>query len=60
MYLIPKRGLLIRDPVTKRILAPEGQEINSNPMFWQRRINDGDVTVGKPPKEAPTNKEGAN
>jgi hypothetical protein len=54
MYVIPKSGILIRDPDLKTHIPPEGREVPDS-LFWQRRINDGDVTVGK----APTSKSSA-
>lgn len=48
MYVIPKPGLVIRDPDLKTLVPPEGREV-PDAMYWQRLIMDGDVTVGKAP-----------
>jgi len=48
MYVIPTKGFTVRDPVTKRALPPEGADVPDN-IFWQRRLRDGDVTIGTPP-----------
>lgn len=50
-YLIPKRGLSIRDPHTLAQLPVEGAMTTIN-AYWQRRLQAGDVHEGKPP--APT------
>lgn len=48
MYVIPKSGLVIRDPDLKTLIPPEGREVPDS-LHWQRLIIDGDVTVGKVP-----------
>lgn len=48
MYVIPKSGIVIRDPDLKTLVPAEGREVPDT-QFWQRRIRDGDVTVGKAP-----------
>jgi len=43
-FLVPKEGLLIRDPVSKNILPPEGAVkpwIGPEGRYWRRRVNDG-------------------
>lgn len=47
-YLIPGTGLVIIDPLTKKRLPEEGALISMT-TYWQRRINQGDVTIGTPP-----------
>jgi len=50
--LIPGKGLLVRDPVTKDILPESGEVkplIGSEGRYWRRRINDGSVTIGGQP-----------
>ncbi|MDH4229963.1 MAG: DUF2635 domain-containing protein [Nitrospirota bacterium] len=42
---------LVRDPITMAHLAADGEEKPLD-QHWQRRINDGDVVVCKPPKAA--------
>jgi hypothetical protein len=41
-FLKPKKGLLVRDPVTGRALPAEGAEKPLSP-YWLRRIKDGSV-----------------
>jgi hypothetical protein len=53
MYIIPKSGLTVRDPKTKRALPAAGKEITTNIMYWMRRVRDGDVKISKAPA-APT------
>lgn len=43
-FLIPNDGLKVRDPQTGKPLEKEGEEKEMN-SYWQRRINDGDVTI---------------
>ena len=43
-FLVPKAGLLIRDPVSKNILPAEGAVkpwIGPEGRYWRRRVNDG-------------------
>jgi hypothetical protein len=35
-------GLLVRDPVTKRALPPEGAQVTFS-SYWVRRLDEGDV-----------------
>ena len=49
MYLIPKPGLRVLDPVTFQPLPEEGAE-KPESKYWLRRLNDGDVTEGEAPK----------
>ena len=46
VLLVPKPGLLVRDPITGRALPPEGGEKPLSP-YWRRRIKDGDVSRGR-------------
>lgn len=53
-YLIPRKGVIVRDPDTKVPLPPEGmvKDMTKAPgRYWRRRIKDGDVFVKqeKPP-----------
>lgn len=50
-YLIPKAGLRMRDPQTLQLLPAEGETLQLT-SYWRRRINDGDVSIGKPPRAA--------
>lgn len=49
MHVKPAPGLLVRDPVTKLPMPPEGADIDPNDLTWARRLRDGDVV----PSEAP-------
>jgi hypothetical protein len=47
-YLIPKSGIIVRDPRTKAPLdASGGMKPWTGPegRYWRRRANDGDITV---------------
>ena len=46
VLLVPKPGLLVRDPITMRPLPEGGAEKPLSP-YWRRRIKDGDVTGGR-------------
>jgi len=54
-FLVPLKGLLIRDPMSYEPLPAKGM---LKPMrgkegrYWRRRIRDGSVSVGKPAKSA--------
>jgi hypothetical protein len=60
MYVIPATGLLIPDPLrqgTPDYFVPaDGREVDTNAYasgYWERRLIDGDITVGPPPAPAP-------
>lgn len=42
MFVKPKAGLIVRDPITKRPLLPEGREVPAD-GYWLRRLRSGDV-----------------
>ncbi len=46
LYLKPRAGLTVRDPVTRRLLPPEGARVYPT-TFWRRRIASGDVILVK-------------
>jgi hypothetical protein len=48
MFVIPKEGLTVRDPITKRALPATGREVGES-FYWHRRLRDGDITLGTPP-----------
>ena len=50
MFVKPAEGLTVREPVSRRILPVEGQEVPEN-GFWMRRLRDGDVVEAEPPAE---------
>jgi Protein of unknown function (DUF2635) len=45
MCIKPKPGLIVRDPVTHRPLAVEGEDKPRFDQYWQRRLRDGDVVL---------------
>jgi len=48
-FLIPRPGLIVRDPLSKTPLAELGEWktiIGPAGRYWRRRINCGDVTEG--------------
>ena len=47
MYVIPTKGRKVIDPVMGDSLPSEGREVEAN-QYWLRRVEDGDVTEGKP------------
>lgn len=51
MFIIPIDGKQIPDPVRGGFLPQEGGEVDTNDIYWQRRITDGDVKEAKPPKQ---------
>ncbi len=55
-YLVPAPGRTVRDPKTLEALPAEGRAVEMTP-FWKRRLADGDVTEGKPPKSSAQHKE---
>ena len=47
-FLVPKFNLLVRDPITKAIMLPEGEEkplFGKEGRYWRRRINEGCVEI---------------
>ncbi len=52
MKIKARDGILLRDPVTKNHLPPEGAIVDPGNLFWARRVRDGDaVIVEDEPKE---------
>jgi len=49
-FLIPRKGLLVRDLDTKIPLAEVG-EIKLWSRYWRRRVKCGDCAIGQPPKK---------
>lgn len=46
MFVIPKSGLVVIDPVRRDQLPPEGRNVNDDhPYYWDRHRQDGSVTV---------------
>lgn len=44
MFVRPLPGVLIRDPVSKLLLPPEGRRVAPS-GFWARRLSEGSVEV---------------
>jgi hypothetical protein len=44
IHVIPRGGLVVRDPETAKALPPDGLQVERSP-YWVRRLNDGDVFV---------------
>lgn len=42
MLVKPKPGLVVRDPISKQPLPPEGREVPAE-SYWLRRLRSGDV-----------------
>lgn len=47
MFVIPKPGALVRDPLTRRELPATGREVPES-AFWLRRLRAGDVARATP------------
>jgi len=47
MFVKPTAGRTVPDPNRGDDLPPEGREVEPT-QYWQRRVNDGDVTEGTP------------
>ncbi|OJA82910.1 DUF2635 domain-containing protein [Burkholderia ubonensis] len=45
MIVKPAPGLMVRHPVTKQFLPPEGIEAPDGDIFWTRVAEDGDVVL---------------
>ncbi len=46
----PAAGLRVLDPDTRQPLPAEGAEVPRN-TYWERRLNDGDVTLAAKSKK---------
>lgn len=44
IFVKPKQGLVIRDPMTKYPIASEGMDVPEN-SYWLRRLKSGDVVL---------------
>lgn len=44
MFVKPKDGVSVRDPVKGSPLPAEGAEVPDT-IFWRRRLRDGDVSI---------------
>lgn len=53
-YLVPRPGLLVRDPSNYTPLPINGMFVDWNGnagRFWRRRVKCGDASIGEPKKE---------
>ena len=60
MYIKPKEGLIVRDPMTKAILPEEGMlvpRIGPVGRYYRRCVKTGDCYISKPPKKPKIIKE---
>jgi len=48
MFVKPKNGLSVRDPVKGSPLPADGADVPDT-IFWRRRLRDGDVTTTDKP-----------
>ena len=54
--LKPAEGRLVRDPVTKQPLPPEGKEVEMS-SYWTRRVASGEVVEVQPEKKKSKSEE---
>jgi hypothetical protein len=47
MFVKPKAGVVVRDPVTREPLPASGREVPEND-YWMRRLRDGDIETAAP------------
>lgn len=53
-YLIPKKDLIVRDPISFTPLPENGLLVDWNGnagRFWRRRVKCGDASIGEPKKK---------
>lgn len=43
MYIKPRAGLKVIDPVRKQFMPEEGMDVDDFDLYWARRIRDRDV-----------------
>jgi hypothetical protein len=58
-YLIPREGLIVRNPSTMFPISAAGAELPwTGPLgrHWRRRVKVGDMTIGKPPLKSEAGK----
>lgn len=52
-YLVPREGLMVRDPGSYSPLPKDGMLVDWNGnagRFWRRRVKQGDCSFGEPKK----------
>lgn len=50
VYIVPAKDMVVRDPNTGTPLPAAGALVVWE-TFWQRRLNDGDISIEKEPSE---------
>lgn len=50
IYLIPAKDVSVPLPPPSRGFLPADGDFVEMDVYWQRIINDGDASIGKPPK----------
>jgi hypothetical protein len=50
VFIKPKKGKQIPDPVRGGFLPETGANVDENDIYWHRRLSDGDVEIAKPEK----------
>lgn len=58
VFVKPKTGIQVRDPITGQHLASTGEEKSLN-TYWRRRLRDGDIEITKPNPKMAANPERA-
>lgn len=58
MFLKPRPGLKVRDPISKFHLPADGAEVQES-SYWIRRLADGDVVVVNVSNQIPDSDESA-
>lgn len=49
MYIKPRPGLTVFDPVRKQFMPEEGMPVDGNDLYWAARLRDGDVVEADDP-----------
>lgn len=49
MYIKPRPGLNVFDPVRKQFMPQEGMPVDENDLYWASRLRDGDVVKTEAP-----------
>ncbi len=49
MYIKPRPGLTVFDPVRKQFMPEEGMPVDGNDLYWAARLRDGDVVEAVAP-----------
>lgn len=45
MRVKPNTGLQVRDPVTRKLIPPEGITVSEYDLYWVTRLRDKDVVL---------------